>query len=402
MKLNSIYIFLSKGIITRMDLKDIEAFIFAFCIFLLTPPFYLWHTVSPLFFIGICCLLSLKNIVKSDTKNYILFIAFFFFYTYISIKNEQNFFGFVSILSICTLFITSPEFLIDVFKKYVYIFSITIIPSIIVFLLVYLLKINLPHITISSLNEFKTHDYFQYAFLVQPDNFLESILPRFCGYYDEPGVVGTLSGVILMSSGFNLRKKINIPVFIAGILSFSFAFYVMAIIYGLAFLSFKVKIWLIFASIGFVVLFSNNEVLDSYIFSRFTIEDGKIAGDNREADKTFKATYERFTQTNNYYFGVGAKAGQLFNFGGATYKDLIVAYGIIFFIYFVGVLTLYAFFDLQFKKEFFIFILILISILYQRPFITEYFYMFLIFISIPVLKSIVKQKDIIINENLKQ
>lgn len=47
------------------------------------------------------------------------------------------------------------------------------------------------------------------------------------GMYDEPGVVGTIAGAILMTRQFNFKKWINIPIFIAGILSFSLFFYVI-------------------------------------------------------------------------------------------------------------------------------------------------------------------------------
>ncbi len=359
--------------------KDVEVYLFAFCIFLLSSPYFVWNLVSPLLLVSICSLLSFKNIKLNSPLNNIFFIVFVFFYFYIAYKDKSNLFGIIHLMGICTILLTNEEFLKKVLTSYIFIFSITLVPSILVFLIVYFLRVDLPHSDIEALNLEKWYDYVRYPFLVQPNQIIDQFLPRFCGYYDEPGVVGTIAGVILLSSGFNLRKKINIPIFIAGVLSFSFAFIIMVLVYGFIFIRSKYKIFIAIGILGIVILFSENELLDSYVFSRFQVENGQLTGDNREADEDFKGWYKEFSNTNDYYLGLGGNTSQTFNSGGASYKNMVVDYGIIS-VSIIGImLIVFAFSKFRFKKEFFIYLFIAFSVLYQRPFITMYFYMFLIF-----------------------
>lgn len=53
---------------------------------------------------------------------------------------------------------------------------------------------------------------------------------RFASIFDEPGYLGTVCGFILAVDGFNFKKITNIILFIGGVVSLSFAFYVMAFI----------------------------------------------------------------------------------------------------------------------------------------------------------------------------
>src|ERR1035437_6929063 len=330
----------SKIEISKSKLTNIEPFIFAFCLFLLTPPFYVWHSISSLIFISICSLISLKHNKLNNQKHLLFFVVFFIIYLYFFIRSEANIFGIITSLTILTLFIISNEFLNKIFKAYIQVFSISLIPSLIVFTIVYIFKIDLPHSYIEPLNPFKLYNYVQYPFLVQPNIVIYDLFPRYLGYYDEPGVIGTISGVILMSSGFNLKKKINIPIFIAGLLSFSFAFYLITLIYGIIFLRTKYKILLAIVSIGIIILFTENKLLNTYVFSRFNFENGKFAGDNRD-DGNFETFYGHYSKSVDYYFGIGQKASSLNNKGGASYKDLIVSYGIFGFASFLALLILF-------------------------------------------------------------
>jgi len=381
-----------KGQISKISFNDIEAYLFAFCLFLLSSPFYVWNSISPLIFVFICSLLAIKNIECANPKHYAFFLAFFFVYLYMPFRDGLNIFGIIASVFVLTLLIMSSNFLNNVFKKYIFIYSIFLIPSIFVFLLVNFFGIDLPHLFIAPLNQLKLHNYVQYPFLVQ-DVILTGVpFPRFIGYYDEPGVIGTVSGILLMCSGFNLKKKINIPIFIAGLLSFSFYFYGILLIYGFIFLRLKYKLIMAIVIMGIVILFSGNELFDRYIFDRFEYRDGKFAGDNRTVSD-FDEWYKEFSKSNDYYYGLGAKAGQDYNVGGSSYKDIIVYYGIIFFDLLTALFVLRAFSQLRFRKEFFLYLVILFSILYQRPVITNYFYLFLILAPVPFLsKSIIDDR----------
>jgi hypothetical protein len=364
--------------------QQIEPFLFACMLFFMTPPFFLWNKISPLVFVAICCSLTLINLQIEKSK-IILFFSLIFFYLFVAYKDNTNINGILSLFGICTLALNSDSFIKDVFKKYVFIFSLTLIPSIISFLLVYVGSIKLPFSYIDSLNIFKSYNYIHYPFFVQENKISEIVLPRFHAYYDEPGVVGTISGILLFLNRFNLKEKINIPIFIAGVLSFSFAFYVIMVIYVLLFLKMKYKILVILLIAGLFPLLSSNEMLNTYILSRFQVENGQFVGDNRIAGGGFEYFYNNYLHSENVYFGLGSRANLKVNFGGASYKDLILNYGIIPFISFVLIFISFAYLKFKWKKEFFIFLIIMVAVLYQRPFITNYFYVFLIYAPISVL-----------------
>lgn len=367
--------------------KEVQAFAFALTLFLITPPYFLWNKLSPLVFVTICSILSFRNFKIDTIQKLILFLSLFTFYIFLAYKDNSSIFGILSLIGICVLVLNSDVFLNMVFKKYIYIYSITLIPSLLSYLLVNLFGVSLPYNIIDPLNEIKTYSYSQFPFFVQESHFFDIILPRFHSYYDEPGVVGTISGVLLLATKFNLKERINIPILIAGVLSFSFAFYLMLLVYIIFFVKNRFKIIGIIGLLIFLPLLSGNETINTYILSRFEIDNGQLAGDNRVMNKNFDDFFERYSKSEDFYFGLGAKSSSTYNYGGASYLDLIINYGIIPFVAFIMFFVIYAYVKIGFKKEYFIYLLIFGSIIYQRPFITNYFYMFLIFMPIIFLSE---------------
>lgn len=200
--------------------------------------------------------------------------------------------------------------------------------------------------------------------------------------YDEPGVVGTIAGAILMTRQFNFKKWINIPIFIAGILSFSLFFYVIFAIYVILFAKIRYKVITTVLVALAVYLWQENEILERYVFSRLEIENGEWTGDDR-TKAHFDYWYKtEFVNSKDFYFGLGRSANTLYNQGGASYKDVIVNYGIIFFVIYMGTFTLFGLYRLKFSKEFFIYFFLLYGVIYQRPFIGSFVYLFIIFIPI--------------------
>lgn len=383
------------GRISKSNFKDFEGFIFAFCLYMIIPPFYVWRAKVIAICTLICSVLALKNYFKKKVNflsHFIFFIGFLIAYSYFALNNERSIFGYIAMISVCSLFITSAKFLNIVLEKFIFIYSITLIPSIIVFLLIHIFGLNLLISIIKPLNELKNYDYSVYPFLVQPNAISDILIPRFCGYFDEPGVVGTISAVLLMCSGFNLKKAINIPIFIAGILSFSLAFFIVTFVYVFIFSPVKYKIISIIFILGCIYILSGNDLFKHYYLDRLEFVDGKFAGDNRVASG-FDVWYEKFKESDKYYFGVGWSEARKQNLSGSSYKELIVAYGIIGFIYYISLCLLFALFQIRFRKEFLLYLFLLFTIIYQRPAITSHIYMFLIVASIPFLSESAKRID---------
>ena len=146
-------------------------------------------------------LIAAKHAKLSDRTANDMFFMFlltgiYFFYGFLNSTSLQ---GTLYVCLIPILFYADRKFLTDAFEKFVYVFSITLAFSIIQFILVQILGISMPAKSIQPLNKAKQASYLAYTFYVTTNQWGADILPRFFGYYDEPGVVGTLSGLILMT-----------------------------------------------------------------------------------------------------------------------------------------------------------------------------------------------------------
>ena len=360
-----------------------EAWLYTLCLLFLSQPYFMWNRMSNLIMLFVCVIISLNHIsnIRHSKGVAILLTGL---YLILAFNSNVNIFGFIALISIPIIFYIKKSFLIKVFNIYLFIFSITIIPSLFTYLLI-ILGVDLSYNTIEPLNSLKEYNYAQYLFLVMPQN-PNILFPRFCGYYDEPGVVGTIAGVLLIVKRFNIKDKLNVPIFLAGLLSFSLYFYLLLIINIIIFEKTKFKI--IATSLILLTIFYtyNNEILYELIFKRFSYEEGNFFGDNRSVEH-FDTWYESFRHTINYYWGIGDNANLKYNLGGASYKDIIVNFGIIYFITYMGAFCLFGFNLLRFSKQYLIYLLILFSVIYQRPFITSLFYIFLIFVPIYILNE---------------
>lgn len=367
----------------NVSISKVETVTYAFCIFFLMNPFYLWHSNSSSLFILIASIISIRKIRKPTKKQAVFSILFFLIYLYVVITVNLNLYGSISVLLLCLLPLLSGIFLNDVFEFFRKIISIFLIPSLLTYILINIIGIDLPHSTITSINDIKDYDYSKYLFLVQDiDPF--TIFPRFCAYYDEPGVVGTLTSVLLLISRFNLKKWVNLPIFIAGIFSFSLVFNIVLIIYFLLFFKNKYKIIVALILLPFIPLIVKNEAINELIFLRFQIADNKLSGDQRTT-KEYDEAYARFQKTDKFYFG-DKDNDFVSNSGTSTYKNLIVLYGLIPFIIYVTMFVYYGYLKFRLKKDFLIYILILVSVLYQRPYITSLYYVFLLYVPLVILK----------------
>jgi hypothetical protein len=372
---------LLKRQITKQDIRVFQSWIFAVLLFIQIPPFYFWSTPFLVkLFPFLCGVLIVLNIERNRNA-VIQFFIFMVFYLYVAVRDEVTFNGTLNLLVVAMLFLMNRDMLVDVFRKFSIIYAIMLIPSIAVYFLVFVFGVNLPFYQIEPWNELKNVMYDCYPFLT---NASELTIPRFHSYFDEPGVVGTISAIILLVSGYNLKDKINIPILIAGLISFSFAFYLITFIYAICFFKTKAKIIFAILTVIFAVLFYNNENIAPLIFDRFVFTDGSFAGDNRVSDKY---AFETFKNSENYYLGASKKFKEQVNPGGASYKDLIVSYGFIWFIAYCVFYFFVSFFKFKFKKEFWVFILVFVSIIYQRPFITSFSYVFLLVAPLFVLQN---------------
>lgn len=98
--------------------------------------------------------------------------------------------------------------------------------------------------------------------------------------------------------------------------------------------------------------YQDNEVINRYIISRMEYENGNFSGNNRThggMDAWYKTYFEN---SDDYYFGLGAGASQIYNPGGASYKDIIINCGIVFLRHIWEYLPFWDFTTLNSRKNF--------------------------------------------------
>lgn len=372
-----------------------NVWIFAICIFCLAMPYFMWQlSFKP--FLFICALLSIKNIEKVHSWNKIFFaVSMIILYLYTGIISNWSFFGIMSLLLIISIFFAKSKFISQSFDVYIFIFSTVLIPSILQYILVSILGVEMPHSTIKGLNTEKMGVYSQYLFMVtySGGEVLADIFPRFYSYFDEPGVIGTIAAVILAVKRFNLKSWVNIPIFIAGILSFSLFFYLLAIIYLFILVKIKSKLILIAILAMLLIFFADNEVFKYHILDRLNFDSHFIESFSTRRDAFgFDNWYSNFQKTPHFFTGMGAGYNLMVNMGGSSYKNIITDFGIIFFIMYMTAFVLYGIRSLGYSRELFIALLILFGVIYQRPFIYDLSYVFLIYAPIVFLQEEKKEK----------
>jgi hypothetical protein len=143
----------------------------------------------------------------------------------------------------------------------------------------------------------------------------------------------------------------------------------------------KIKYKIVVAILASVAIYMwyDDGLLGQYIFRRLEIENGELVGDNR-AQGAFDYWYaNKFVNSEDFYFGLGRGSSLVYNRGGASYKDIIVNYGIVFFVAYMAIFVLFGLYRL---RLFFLYMVVLFGVIYQRPFIDSMIYLFIIFIPI--------------------
>ena len=343
--------------------------------FLFSYPYFIWQTKIPSIILPVAFILLLLH-RKKRNLDIITLIVFIILYFYASIRGPFTIWGSITVSLLWIIFIADKFFLYNSFRIYKTIFAVTLIPALFCFFVVVICGVNLPYHDIASFNAIKDGTYRAYPFFVMYEETIGFPMLRFNAYYDEPGLVGTISAILLISDKCNLKHKENIPIFLAGIFSLSLFFYVILGMYIFIFASIKRKIISLIILILAFFMLSTNEYLRDSFFVRFALNGNKLVGDTRTS-VTYDMWFKNFIQTPTALWGIGGDFASRKNLGGASYKDLIVTYGLIFFV--VYVLSFIRYFYLC-NKQFLCFLVSIFTfacVIYQRPSVTDFFYVFL-------------------------
>lgn len=369
--------------------NDIVYLLGGILLLLTLRPFFTWSlsgSYAQIVFLFPLTILFWWN-YRMDKTNAFCFFFFILILLLASISQNRNFIGFISMMILATVPFGPKKFMVNVFESYKTLYSILIGVSILIWLLLFL-DVPIPGKIIPPLNSVKKYDYISYVFLVVPnylgaglDVYFQSL--RFCGPFDEPGVVGTIAGLMLYVDDFDLKDKRNISIFISGLLSLSLFFYVILVIYGVCFLFLrKVKIQYKLSALVLMILliFFSTQISMTrlLIWDRLEYDktEGAISGDNR-ADDSLKRYFDSIRGTNQYWWGVDNKR-LLANFSdSAGYRNAILSNGAVVCIMYVSFFMLYGLRRIKSIWHLFIFITLLLMTLYQRPAMFSVNYLFL-------------------------
>lgn len=389
-----------RGIALKKDVIENNLLIYVYCFIGLISfyPFYLWPTYNSIYvepiikifvFLGALyagynhlkqSVLSLKYFTYFLLALLLLIINTIYFY-----RNVENINRVLSEI-LYVFFIISIAFLKNPDKKKLFLifnqsFAFILLPSLIVWILL-LLNFNIPYDTLKPFNLGKLasgalyRNYYGLSIILKTQNIY--LVDRLCGIFDEPGLVGTVSGLLLVANNLNLKHLANKIIFVAGLLSFSTAFYVIIILIILLkglqkkLLYLMIVVLLIF----FYPFFINMDISfppAKRIQNAITIENFRLRGDNRislEAKNEISQLVSKDKLSIILGYGAGSIAKNNKLFGNWSYKLYLYERGVIdVILYFVIlIISIYSINDgFKLNKLQLNLIIIFVLSLYQRP-----------------------------------
>lgn len=366
----------------KIDLVKVTSIIFAIISVISLQPYFVWNNKYVVYAICFLCMLlfiilykmSAKNFDKKDILLVILYVIVIYFNA--SIDNIKILFGiFFLQIPVVVFLLGDNEFKINTYKYFVKLFALSLIPGIIIFVF-NLLGVDFSHTLIEPLNALKNGYYKCYygavVFASNVESYGGILFTRLCGMYDEPGVPGTICGIILMIEKLDFKKNhINKILLIGGLLSFSMAFYILLLINMLVNRKFKffVFIILVLTVLNFSSFNKQYGVFDKILFERIMISDFKLSGDNRTSS-TLDYAYDHFLSSDLATILMGKGQGYVRDHvddgGSSSYKILIFERGLIFFILYLLLIALFYYKNTNSFKNYYILLAIYLSI-YQRP-----------------------------------
>ena len=366
---------------------------FAIDAFLSINPFFLWETYrmcgvfdagKKIVEIGIILMCCYTYNWKTNTNRFLECVSFIVVYMYYVLDAFPGTLNiqigiFIKGIVIILFLMQKKELQINTFKVFSIIFALCTIPGIVFCILNYL-GINIPVDFIETTQEIKAisgQHYRHYFGCV----FRESIyyVPRFkqvCGMFDEPGMLGTISALILSAEKYQIKRhKYLIFTFIGGALSMSFAFYMMVIIYAVLYavqkkgLKKKSIIGIVISLIGVIAL-ARTELIQRFILARMSFEN--LINNNRtssEFDMLYSAFLNNGLMNRKVLFGLGNNNPVYYTVDASSYKVIIYNMGIIGFVLFVGWFLYWGIKNSSNNKKAILLTIIFMLSVYQRPWI---------------------------------
>ncbi|MDA1911763.1 polymerase [Bacillus cereus] len=404
-------------IITKSLIIKTFIFLAAFLAFLTLEPFFVWGNklkeVVGCVYITYFFLIAAKYNVISRKDIKVAFFTIFLILLY-SFRYDEVYKILYSFLFLCAVLVPFVllinEIKLKIYDWFIKIIAISYIPAIIVaFLLLLGIDLSWDNLISYSASKSNYRQYLwsanyavYYGFSEQYFFSYGGSIDRICAMFNEPGVVGTVSALILISKKLKLGRLYEKIILIAGILSLSMAFYTLIGLYLLI----KNKKHLILFFIAYILLFSFTPK-DSYLYNRilyrFEINSEGLAGNNR-TNEGFEYVYKDFKAGNikEQFLGIGEKEyfNKALNYKSEalSWKTFMVINGYLLFILHV---LFFLYLCLKEKnKASIIFAVFYFMAIYQRPFDFSLGYWLIFFAGI--LYSLNKEENTVDNKSLSR
>lgn len=392
----------------RKDSNVILNWLLAIEAFLSINPYILWNTYSyykifdtgKMFIELIIIFLFLYKRIIISRNELILCISFLFLYTYdfFNSYNKNLEFGWgicIKAIIICIFLSMNKEYKKKIFMNFCKIFAISLIPSIF-FWTLSVLNVNVNCDYIKSMQEIKilNNQHYKHFFgcVFRENIYWSPQIKQLCGMFDEPGLVGTVSALILCAKKFDFRKNKELIILIlGGLISMSFAFIMICIIYYVLMLfikkkkkQFKILIVLLISSLVLLFLFKDSEIVQHFFLSRISFSS--LINNNRTSQE-FDNLFNEFLSTNNVLFGLG-NGNPVFDYvDAASYKVLIFNLGIIGFFIIIAWWLCWGLIYSKKNKFCLILVFIFFMSLYQRPWVIYLYFIVIYFGGIEYLNG---------------
>lgn len=276
----------------RIFLEDYKAIFMALMAFFSVYPYFIWGYYGFVIF-GLFSFYAISSLIlfeKIHISSFQIFLFLSFFLLYIIFKINHVDYSSLAWAAIIAFFSSSNNAqIIKAFYFFKKIIVFTLFPGAILWFVHILLGNNsLFHLyNIQPFNPVKLEyqiDFYSYFFSIIPNYDVPSNFYRFCGIFEEPGVVGTVCSLLLISDKMNLKNYENKLLLLYGGISFSLAFYAIVLIYYLLFIMKNIKGLFSFSFLFFLLylLYVFSYEFKELIVSRMAFDSNVgFSGNNR-------------------------------------------------------------------------------------------------------------------------
>lgn len=195
-------------------------------------------------------------------------------------------------------------------------------------------------------------------------------IDRLCGVFNEPGGLGTVCALLFIATFKYSRLWEKIILLVTIIFTFSFAGYLLVIVYYAMYIVKKnwLNIWIFIPAVVFFLMIPNidwrNDALNQTA-ARFAITENGFSGDNRTTTG-FERLFDDFIKSDKLFWGYGVE----YSFGSASalsYKTIIVRMGLSGFILIIMSWILGGMITSKGDKDCVLLLLFFLLNAYQRP-----------------------------------